>query len=214
MGLRPHSEAPAVTSRRASAGACFQSSSMTRNPILVVLRILGIGNHDAVVRLHTPAPQEVHHVRSLLGPASIYQVVLPARLHEHPVDLSHVYEADRQRTRGRRRSTAGCAGTETAGGGKEEQEWQEQRGEEVSRVHRPGPYYCLPSGLRRSIHSSGSPHLHVVVSPSAPRSRCSCCTGSTCRACSPSFYPLGPALLILDDHILDSVSPRRGEAEA
>ena len=53
-------------------------------------------HHYDVVELLTyaPAPQEVHHVRSLLGPAGVYEVVLAAGLHEHPSSLPHVYEAD------------------------------------------------------------------------------------------------------------------------
>src|SRR5215212_6481968 len=72
------------------------SVSSARNPSPSVLSTSGIRNHDAIQRLHAPAAQEVHHVRSLLWPPHVEQVALPTSLHEYPVPLSHVYETNGQ----------------------------------------------------------------------------------------------------------------------
>src|SRR5215211_6170640 len=97
------------------------SVSRARNPSSGVLRKLGVCNHDAVEGFHAPTSKEVHHVGSLFGPAGIYEVVLAASLHEHPVSLPHVYEAHRERAGGRRSTTEGSlAGYEAAGAGEED----------------------------------------------------------------------------------------------
>jgi hypothetical protein len=69
------------------------SVSNARNASQVVLSTCGIGDHDAIERVHAPAAQEVHHVRPILGPSRVDEVALPAGLHEHAVALPEVYEA-------------------------------------------------------------------------------------------------------------------------
>src|SRR5215212_9806952 len=139
---------PRTPHRRISGSAQFHPSvpspaSRARNLNPSVLRNWGICNHDTVEILHPPAPQEIHHVWSLFGPARVYEVLFAARLHEHPIPLPHVYKADGERARGRRRSAAERppAGYEAAGG-REEDQGQQERREEAR---------CLPRETRRSL---------------------------------------------------------------
>ena len=62
-----------------------------------VLSNWGICNHYTVELSHSSAPQEVHHVLSLLRFAGVYEVVRTTCLHEHPVALAYVYKAHRER---------------------------------------------------------------------------------------------------------------------
>jgi hypothetical protein len=84
-----------------------------------------VAHHDPVELLaDAPAPEEVHHVGPLLGPAGVYEVLFAARLHEHPVALPHVYEAHREGTRWRRGGAAKgfLSGQGTTGRREDEQE--------------------------------------------------------------------------------------------
>ncbi len=55
-----------------------------------------VQEHLSLQRCKTGS-KEVNHVGYLLGPAGVYEVVFASGLHEHPVALPHVYEADGQR---------------------------------------------------------------------------------------------------------------------
>jgi hypothetical protein len=103
--------------------------------VQVFRELRGSVTNDAVERLHAPAPQEIHYVRRLLDPTSVYELVLAARLHERPVALPYVYEADGQGIRGRRSTADVPTGHESAVAREEEQERQERREEASTRHH-------------------------------------------------------------------------------
>jgi hypothetical protein len=149
-------ELPRTPHRRISGSAQFHPSlpspiSRARNLNPSILRKAGICNHDGVEILHPPAPQEVHHVGPLLGPSGVYEVLFAASLHENPISLSNVYEAHRERTRGRRRCAAaeGAPFGQRATGRREEGQGQQERHQEVHAGSNTANRH--PSGVRRRV---------------------------------------------------------------
>src|SRR5919205_2483524 len=92
--------------------------------------------------------------RLLLDPAGVYEVVSAARLHEHPVALPYVYEADGQGTRGQQRSPTDIpAGHQPAAYARRSRSGVRKLPRGAARRLRRR---YLPSGVRRSIQSSAS----------------------------------------------------------
>src|SRR5215203_3464819 len=127
--------------------------SSARNPSSSVLSTSGIRNHDALQRRYAPAAQEVHHVRSLLRSPGIGEVALPSCLHEHPVALARVYEADGQGARRRRARSSAEAFQEQVqlrAGGRGQSQQQERR--EQTHPCRTEPIFGAPPSFGTNDH--------------------------------------------------------------
>jgi hypothetical protein len=91
--------------------------------VLRVLRKPRAYDDDAVEVSHAPVAQEVHDVRTLLGPARVDQVALAPSLHEDAVALANVYKAHGE---GSGRGRGSPAGWGEAPAGRRGQDHNEQ----------------------------------------------------------------------------------------